>query len=742
MIACIDPTAFGMPYRIASGLMTGIANADAGLIVTVFAVLTPVLLVAGLLYFGLFGTGMLLRDLLRAQRGVEEITTRDAAARMRQADTLFVEGDVAGALRPELSAAWQNALVRRSGGQPPAAIKNVAVAFGEEPVIHVGARRRLARMVPLYLCVAGLMGVALLLLVAVSRAGAAQAVTLGAALLPVLPGMSGLFLLTCLCLLIWILVDRTLVSAALHALNSLRNLLSASLPVLDEADLLALLLEDQKQVSHAIATLGEEMPERFRSLLHDEFAPAMFESYRQSINDHLTPAIRSVVRTVEYIGDLNVKNQEEGMRVLADRFYRRLDSLFVENMRELNEQTRGLLDLQERNARMLETLQTNNHAALLLQQNVNQETVATARMLEDSRSRLSDATRVYDDTLNKTGEIAAILSRALEADREMVERLREEQAGLQQAMKAQLDAIAEQSQQLMERFREDQKAQQETNAAQLAGMAEQARDLSLRFREDQRAQQQTHDAYLVSLSEHMRDLMDRFQGGQSELQDANNRYLEAMGEQTGRLQSALETLSVGYTETMAAQTDKVNEALQSLGRDYIETMNRQILQMQDDLHSAIQDIFARFTDVNTTTFENIEQQSTATLEQLSTAAKEVMSDMSEQVTDLGYFTREINSEVAALNDALRQTVAQFGEQMKSTMEGTYHAFDEQVAGLVERLSHTTEVIRDSVEDLPAAVVAMRGHLLAAARGQLSDDAPAADPLTPADPRDPAGSGRV
>ncbi|NLN47229.1 MAG: hypothetical protein GX153_11805, partial [Clostridiaceae bacterium] len=540
---------------------------------------------------------------------------------------------------------------------------------------------------------------------------------LGDALLPTFPAMGGLLLLTLLCLLIWLIVDRTLLHTATHQLVRLQNLLSDKLPVLDEADLLGLLLEDQKTVAKSMETMGAEMPAQFRTLLRDEFAPALFESYRQSINDHLTPAIRSVVRTVEYFSDLNVKTQEEGMRILADRFYRRLDSLFVENMRELNEQTRGLLSLQESNARTLETLQSNNHAALLLQQNVNRETIETTRALEDSRSRLNDSTRLYDDTLTRTGEIATILSRALEADREMVESLRDEQQKLMVATRSQMSVIADEARQMTERFREDQRAQQQINNEYLAGMTEQAHTLSDRFREDQKTQQQANEEYLASLADRIHELMERFHTEQSALQDANNGYLSAMGEQTGRLQEALQTLSVGYTDTMAAQTDKVNEALQSLGKEYIETMNRQILQMQDDLHSAIQDIFARFTDINTTTFENIEQQSTATIEQLSTSAKTVMEEMADQVTDLGYFTREINAEVTALNDALRQTVAQFGEQMKGTMDSTYQSFDENVAGLVERLSHTTEVIRDSVEALPAAVVAMRGSLLAAARGE-------------------------
>ena len=51
------------------------------------------------------------------------------------------------------------------------------------------------------------------------------------------------------------------------------------------------------------------------------------------------------------------------------------------------------------------------------------------------------------------------------------------------------------------------------------------------------------------------------------------------------------------------------------------------------------------------------------------------------------------------------------------MESTFESFDGGVANLVERLSYTAEIIRDSVEDLPAAVVALRGSLIQTAEGE-------------------------
>ncbi|HEY5465835.1 MAG TPA: hypothetical protein VIL27_02255, partial [Clostridia bacterium] len=261
---------------------------------------------------------------------------------------------------------------------------------------------------------------------------------------------------------------------------------------------------------------------------------------------------------------------------------------------------------------MLDVLQSNVHDASLLQQTVNQETQATLLALEESRGHLSESTRLYDETLVKTGEIAAILSGALESDRQMVERLQQEQLSMQ-------------------------------------------------------------------------------------------------------------TASTGYLDTMSQQNLQLQTQLQTIGSSYMETMGKQILQMQDDLHSAIQSIFSRFTDINATTFESIEERSNAIIEQLTTSSKTLMDTMGDQVTDLGFFTREINAEVSSLNDSLRQTVGQFGEQMHATMDGTFKSFDEGVAGLVERLSYTAETIRDSVEDLPAAVVAMRASLVNAS-GAKADDA--------------------
>ena len=296
------------------------ANADTGLIDTLFSILVPIGLLAALIFFDLLGLGMLTNDLGRANRSIGELDQPDADIRMRAAEEIFEDGDEKGRLRPELRDAWSNSLVRNRSDAPPVAIKNIATAFGENAVIHVAAHRRVAEMVPAYLLILGLSGISLRLMVVFSRVHITQTLTLGTVLGDAIPAMAALLLMTLFAILVWYFIDRTVLHIAQHRLAKLQTLLPARLPVLDEAELLNILLEDQKYVAKSMGIMSNEMPTRFKQILLEDFAPSMFDTYRSTIVDHLTPAIRSVVRTVEYFSELSIKSQEDGMRLLADRF--------------------------------------------------------------------------------------------------------------------------------------------------------------------------------------------------------------------------------------------------------------------------------------------------------------------------------------------------------------------------------------------------------------------------------------
>jgi hypothetical protein len=119
------------PARLLGGVMDWLANADAGLVGTVFAVLIPVVLVASLLYFDLFGLGMILRDLTRVVRGMEDIVNIDPDINQNAGGGRSL---CRGRLPRPCAGTWRR-LVPRAGpvpsGKTAEAVKNNASAFGE-----------------------------------------------------------------------------------------------------------------------------------------------------------------------------------------------------------------------------------------------------------------------------------------------------------------------------------------------------------------------------------------------------------------------------------------------------------------------------------------------------------------------------------------------------------------------------------------------------------------------------------
>ena len=116
----------------------------------------------------------------------------------------------------------------------------------------------------------------------------------------------------------------------------------------------------------------------------------------------------------------------------------------------------------------------------------------------------------------------------------------------------------------------------------------------------------------------------------------------------------------------------MHSSMQTIGEGYLDSMHKQMGSMLDNLYASVDDIFSRFNEISSTTFESIENRSTNMLEELSNTTRGVMDQMREQTSDLGFFTREINSEVSSLNDTLHQATVQYGEQMRLTLEGTFH----------------------------------------------------------------------
>ncbi|MEA4890475.1 MAG: hypothetical protein VB070_13545 [Clostridiaceae bacterium] len=181
-----------------------------------------------------------------------------------------------------------------------------------------------------------------------------------------------------------------------------------------------------------------------------------------------------------------------------------------------------------------------------------------------------------------------------------------------------------------------------------------------------------------------------------------NDSLNKTGDLAGLIGNLLES-----DRQMAERLNTERQAMQALNNGYIDKMSQQITQLQDDLNSEIESIFGRFTDVYSTTFEHIDEQTTAMIQNYSDSTHSVMNTMDEQVRDITFLTREVTTEISSLNERLEQSVKAFADKIRLSTEDTFQSVDQHVAELAQRLAYTAEIIRDSVDDLPAAVLEVR-----------------------------------
>ena len=180
-------------------------------------------------------------------------------------------------------------------------------------------------------------------------------------------------------MILWFVIDRLILQWTVHCLAQLRDTMGARLPILDEAELLRVLLHGQREVANSLESLSTHLPDNIREVLHDDFAPLMFEAYRDTLENQLAPSIESLSRSVEFFAEKSLKNQSEGMRLLADRFFKRLEDLFADRFQTFDENITRLFALQDKTAESMNGLLAGVTDAIRLQETVNQGNAADDR---------------------------------------------------------------------------------------------------------------------------------------------------------------------------------------------------------------------------------------------------------------------------------------------------------------------------------------------------------------------------
>lgn len=207
------------------------------------------------------------------------------------------------------------------------------------------------------------------------------------------------------------------------------------------------------------------------------------------------------------------------------------------------------------------------------------------------------------------------------------------------------------------------------------------------------------------LNENALQIIEGITASQKSLAEAAERLTSGM-RSAGELADGMQALLQADRELLCELASD-REKMQSINNNYFEKMNAQVLQLQDDLNSEITNLLSRFTDIYSVTFENIEEKTTGLVENYDSQTRMLIDSLDEQVRNLTFMTKDITTEIAELNRNFRESASEFNSGVEKSLNGHLLSLDTSVNDLIAKLASTTELIRESVDDLPAAVLLAR-----------------------------------
>lgn len=419
------------------------------------------------------------------------------------------------------------------------------------------------------------------------------------------------------------LADQIVLSGQKRALVRLFSNLTDNLQPVSEQTWLQAQLAEQQIQTEVLSSLGEQLSSQVLSVLDHRIIPDLRNSYQQSMQTYLLPAVQTLQQTMAEFDQQVLVMQEKGMQQLADSFSRQVSEQFSEQLAHLKDLAVELDQLQQ----------------------VQTERLSASG--QQSSEYLTQMQQTLSDSLATLSKVAT--DQYLTVQQQSVERF----------------------QQLLDNVEKSTQTQQIIN--------------------------QYTEATLGSIIESKTQLAQTTEVLQQGLAKTNN-LAEIMGQLLETDQQLLHSLG------------DERQAMQTINDGYFTRMGLQINQLQDDLNSEIESIFGRFTDVYTTTYEHVDEQTGTMIQGFEERTHAVLETMDEQIRDITFLSRELTAEIGTLNQQLELSVARFSNQLSDKLVEQATDMDNHVRDLTDRLVQTTEMIRDAVDDLPAAVLLTRAHL--------------------------------
>jgi hypothetical protein len=334
-----------------------------------------------------------------------------------------------------LSAVWEDFYSDYQGSALQERNIDIKNYFNPDMILVSRAERKKAESVPGILISLGIMASAAGILAGIAgigTAGAESGQPLTNAMLKILTLGLSPFIISLIFSLLFQMIDRHFYSSAAEKASEFLNLLERRIPSSNTLGYFETLVKEQQVQTVHLMQLVNGVSRHFGDLISKDLVPAVNKSFEAAIKNLIAPPIENMKDIIKQVAESALKNQEDIAHGIADYFVNSLDAslkgkfeVFGET---LSESTQSLATTKkELDALMAElALNTNN------QREINSDSGIIMKSIAQYCRQILDGGASFAGTLDRMESFAVVLSEIINANREVLKQLEEQQAKLKE----------------------------------------------------------------------------------------------------------------------------------------------------------------------------------------------------------------------------------------------------------------------------------------------------------------------
>jgi len=178
-----------------------------------------------------------------------------------------------------------------------------------------------------------------------------------------------------------------------------------------------------------------------------------------------------------------------------------------------------------------------------------------------------------------------------------------------------------------------------------------------------------------------------------------NRAMDGVGKQIADSIGATLIESAEMVDKLAVQMSTLKQEYDS----YFNKLDEQNKNAYDELDFHMQNVIARFSQETETVIGKLQESISSAMGLFEGNTATLLSNLDEQSRSIGLYAKELNYDISSLSASLKESVADFAEHLHKGVVTTFEDFDSGLSEVSKRFANMVESIRDSVENLPAAL---------------------------------------